>query len=414
MKQLIKKGITILLALFIICSILPQSASASTATQKVLSLTFKVSEDFILGVTNATISFKLQLDAKSVKISIIDSVGKARMSWDVGALKAGDKKTITWDGKNTSGKLVAEDFYAVKVVADKATSTSDMLYAIKQVDFAGGNGSKSKPYLVSSSDQLYNVRKYPGKYFKQTKDIDFDYSDIDPLFSMDLPFKGTYDGGGFAIKNLAITRPNDTYVALFIAIDEKSKLSNVKLENVMITGGRYVAGLVAHNSGTIVTCSVDGVVSGSFNDNTSVGGIVAINYGNINSCKSSGIVSASSNDYQKNAYCGGIVAYNYGNVISCISSMNTSVSAPTKESYILLYNSCYAGGIVGCNKGIINKSTASGNVTSSGACYITYYYNFAGGIAGYNSNSIFECQYKGLEVKATDAKNAGEIVGYQQ
>lgn len=46
--------------------------------------------------------------------------------------------------------------------------------SITLLDFAGGDGTKSNPYLIGNARQLQNVAKYvtAGKYFKLIADID--------------------------------------------------------------------------------------------------------------------------------------------------------------------------------------------------------------------------------------------------
>ncbi|MGI6476536.1 MAG: hypothetical protein ACOX1K_02210 [Defluviitoga tunisiensis] len=50
------------------------------------------------------------------------------------------------------------------------------------LDFAGGSGSKEDPFLVSNSNQLYNIRHFLDKHFKQISDIDLStYEDWEPI-----------------------------------------------------------------------------------------------------------------------------------------------------------------------------------------------------------------------------------------
>ena len=62
-----------------------------------------------------------------------------------------------------------------------------------------------------------------------------------PLGSDSNKFDGTFDGGGFIIRNLTIDR-NENYVGLFGY--NTGTIVNVTLENVSIKGKSSVGGLV--------------------------------------------------------------------------------------------------------------------------------------------------------------------------
>jgi hypothetical protein len=140
--------------------------------------------------------------------------------------------------------------------------------------FAGGTGGEGDPYLIATAVQLVGVNKPENlnKHFKQIADIDLE--DLLDLESSDLSvlgienyeavgwnpistFSGTYDGNGYLIRNLRISRdiPN---VGLFGSANEAT-LQRIGLVDVNITGLRYVGGLVGQNiRGTIENCYVMG------------------------------------------------------------------------------------------------------------------------------------------------------------
>ena len=59
-------------------------------------------------------------------------------------------------------------------------------------DFAGGLGTEKSPYLVESKEQLYNVSKYGGSYFKQVSNIEITKS-ISTI-------SGYYNGNNYSIS----------------------------------------------------------------------------------------------------------------------------------------------------------------------------------------------------------------------
>ena len=77
-------------------------------------------------------------------------------------------------------------------------------FAANTIDFAGGSGTQSDPYLIAAKAHLNNVRKYLGAHFKLMCDIDFNGLYWSPIGTEASAFTGTFDGNGFTIKNLNI------------------------------------------------------------------------------------------------------------------------------------------------------------------------------------------------------------------
>jgi flagellar basal-body rod modification protein FlgD len=67
--------------------------------------------------------FILGSDAKSTKVSIYDSANKLVRTIDMGAQAKGEK-TVSWDGKDSSGKAVADGTYYYQVAATDAQGKS--------------------------------------------------------------------------------------------------------------------------------------------------------------------------------------------------------------------------------------------------------------------------------------------------
>lgn len=203
-----------------------------------------------------------------------------------------------------------------------------------QSEFVGGDGTEENPYLIANGNQLNNVRNHLNAHFKLIEDIDLDITPFnqgsgwEPIGSFQEPFKGTFDGNGYKIKNLFINRSNENYIGLFAAISEGSVLRNVALENVEVMGRYVVGGLVgSNNKGNITDSYVDGTISGNF----SVGGLVGESYlGFITSSYVMGEVI--DND---DGFVGGLVGYDTESTIT-----NSYTTATVSGSG-------YVGGLVG-------------------------------------------------------------------
>jgi flagellar basal-body rod modification protein FlgD len=69
--------------------------------------------------TASTSTVILGQDAKSVKVSISNSGGQVVRTLDLGSLASGERQ-ISWDGKDSQGKQVADGTYSFQVAATDA------------------------------------------------------------------------------------------------------------------------------------------------------------------------------------------------------------------------------------------------------------------------------------------------------
>ncbi len=162
-------------------------------------------------------------------------------------------------------------------------------------------------------------------------------------------FSGIFDGNGYTISNLFISRSGEQYVGMFAATYQVSTIRNVWLENVDITGGYQTGGLAAHicgGSGTYGTISnsyVTGSVSGH---GMIVGGLVGLNAGIISNSYSKASVNGNGN-----SWVGGLVGCLWGPDARIVNSYSTG---------LVSNGSSRVGGLVGGK-----YSTAAGAVTGS-------------------------------------------------
>ena len=124
-----------------------------------------------------------------------------------------------------------------------------------------GDGSEGNPYLISTLENLAWISETPavwGDYFRQTMDIDAsdtrhwnvsggEAEGFKPIGTEDQPFKGYYDGGNHAIRNLYINRPKQKYVGLFGVCENDNggdvSLKDLWVEGTTVIGGSGVGGL---------------------------------------------------------------------------------------------------------------------------------------------------------------------------
>jgi hypothetical protein len=193
---------------------------------------------------------------------------------------------------------------------------------------------------------LAHVTEHADSHFMQGNDIDIaDDSSFVGGFPMigaaGIRFSGSYNGQGYAIKNLTIY---------------------AQQENV---------GLFAENTGSILNVRIDsGVISGS--SESFVGGVVGLNYqgGSVVSSSNGATIEAS-----VSSYAGGVVGYNYGGKVhDCYNTARIT-------------GGNYAGGVVGMNR-------QDATVTSSYNVGLVEADGDYGAIAGGNEEAVItKCFY---------------------
>ena len=197
-----------------------------------------------------------------------------------------------------------------------------------------------------------------------------------PLGSPTSPFTGKFDGNGFIISGISITRPADDYVGLF-----------------------------GYSSGTVT----DLVVLGKIKGGNYVGGIAGCNTGIIKNCGNEITISTGA-DISGN-YIGGIAGYNTGTIENCYNKANISSNGgATSEA------GRYVGGIVGSvSRGSsVSNCYNTGNVAGENRNSAGY----VGGIANFDynetdtNNTFINCFSTGQVTSKANNKYVGSILGY--
>ena len=293
-----------------------------------------------------------------------------------------------------------------------------------------GAGTENDPYLITTAEQLAGFAEavnagndFEGEYIKLNNDLYMsDPNDVHedkpqwiPIGGVNVTpgnnggylhdtvvFNGTFDGSGHHIYYIYhgelpdISDWDDPFgdgvldltgwYRGFFGWVENGTIKNLHLDSVAITGAADVGGLVMNNHGTIVDCSVSGVV-GSLDSEIggAAGAIAAKNYGTIERCSTNANVKGIRG-------VGGIAGYNSGIIHDC---------SATGKAYGVQYD---VGGVVGSNLegGVITNSHSSGEV---GRAYYSYAIWDCGGFVGQNWGLIREC-YSNANV-VSDKHGAG-------
>jgi GLUG motif-containing protein len=220
-----------------------------------------------------------------------------------------------------------------------------------------GAGTQNDPYLVGIPAEFALLSWHVSildKHLKLTADIDLAGILLYPIGDLG-PFTGDFDGDGFVIRNAVINQPTSDYVGLFNSVASGGQIHNLGVEDVDITGHRYVGGMTGWNGGTIALCHATGSVSGSSYD---IGGMVGLNYGTITACYATDSVNGGS-------YAGGLAGGNNGTIMACYA---TGAVDGWEEIGGLIGENYQEGKIIHC----YSTGEPTGNANVGGLCGNTY------------------------------------------
>ncbi len=346
--------------------------------------------DFSFTTRNAITITSDSLSGQSEKISRNSNI--ILITSNSEAISDVSNARITMNSSNISGsfsiqsdgkiKFVPSSFFPTNTnVTAKITGIKDYEGTILpeygfsfETGYFAGEGTEDNPYLVSTADELNDVRQIPYSntfrpYFKQINDIDLtsygssydngkgwepldmnwlnDEGVIDP--SGAYGFAGIYNGNNYKITNLYINRPEEDSCGLFRTIGG-------------ICGKRSVTNLGIELSSGGITCRSGGALAGSCSVGGRKNGMEDYNNYLVTNCwvRGNGKITAT------NGNCGGLIGFipGYGNgegacyIKECYSLVNVEGTVDG-DSVRVIPNGI--GGLVG--------------VINPGPVYIEYCYS---------------------------------------
>ncbi len=261
--------------------------------------------------------------------------------------------------------------------------------------YGGGTGKYSDPYVISHSEHLVTLSRYPqdwGKHFRLSRDLDLTdvQASLPPIGTLTVPFTGSFDGNGRTLRNLKHADAAAVYVGLFRSIgrsaDSDSTLSglvsNLHLRGASVLGAEYVGTLAGHNEGEILFCTVTESTSQA---DQNAGGLVGHNgmAGGLLACASDAVITLGGvsqwGQYFENG--GGLVAVNEGQLMLCSSAGQVRGRRDVASVDKAQWTSANVGGLVGLNQGgTLTGCTSTAPVTGS---------QWVGGLVGLNELGWF-------------------------
>ncbi|MBR3963791.1 MAG: bacterial Ig-like domain-containing protein [Clostridia bacterium] len=273
--------------------------------------------------------------------------------------------------------------------------------------FAGGYGTKERPYLISNATQFSNIRNYPSAVFSLTNNISL--GTMSPIDE----FKGTLDGNGYTLSGWNYSPTTSGNAGLFRSISSGATVNNFTLSggNISSTDGAYGTlniGLVCGtNNGTIRNVVVNGksniygdmgYIDQEDDSHTYVGGICGTNCGTIERC---GVINSTISGYSgsgrdggtANTWVGGITGRTLSNskIFDCYSYGNTITATAKGKVHKVWFSWVEACGWANIG-GLVGRTDGSGIAIKRALSY---------------SNTI-----SGTVEGADSDKNQGSLIGY--
>ena len=250
----------------------------------------------------------------------------------------------------------------------------------KSQNFAGGNGTEKKPYLIETKEQLKTFAEKvnsdssfsKNKYFALKKDISLNGDTTFQSIGKNrvFAFYGCFNGNNHSISNSVKS----------VFQYNKGVVKNLTLKESSLKNGDQTAGICAFNDSIIENCVNYATVESRDGDKGGgVAGICAFNKGLVSKCANYGKISG------KIFNTGGVCSYNSGRIENCYNE--GLVNGNTRN-----------GAICGYNKGIIKNSLSISKVLGQ---------NETGAICG---NNDIETEINKKTLKFDKVKQIGTIV----
>ena len=265
------------------------------------------------------------------------------------------------------------------------TLTLALAIPVGAAGYAGGSGTRNDPYLIGTAEQLKNFRDQvnsgnTGLCAKLTANIDLAGQAWEPIGLSSAGYTGTFDGSGYAIRNLYITDISTGTSAggwtlwgcgLFGIVGKGGVVRGVNVDGTIAMKGENRTDIdldcvAGGNLGTIEECfatvSFQGfdltITSPSSTSTTTVGGLVGVNQGIIRNCYVVGTMNLTIQT--KRVSVGGLAGHLSGSsatLENCYAAVPIQVNTTAQEN---------VGALVGKlnSKGICKNLYANGDLAS--------------------------------------------------
>lgn len=395
-------------------------STATLTAGKVLEGLDAAEWDYTAGMYPALKLFADEVKVKAARKVILDiPEGNSVSNLLVNASLSSSAKWSLKDGSvfKISGSTLQAPSVVDDVVTDTLVAVNEagvrrpILLQAKPVNPLAGEGTEASPFIISTADDWNALSAYmdkaaddlAGMFVKIAGDIDFNDVAIKRLGSNGVAtFKGTLDGAGHTLKNLAITSVANQSCALVGTLDAEGVIKNLALEGVVNGTYTYAAPLVDKLYGKLSNIESRMEVNST---KQYAAGVVGYAYGNamLENVKFAGKITSSG------TYVGGLVGVSIasGRVTYKDCAFEGTIeqtTAATKATAI------YVGGFVAnCGPATFEDCVSDGQINLANTTFTTNVAGFAGNIQGNKNDSGFyftNCQ------NATSITAGGKVAGF--
>jgi len=228
--------------------------------------------------------------------------------------------------------------------------------------FDGGDGSRDDPYLISTAAQLETFRDLVNGGKRSlcaslSNNIDLRNAEWTPIGLSSSGYTGTFDGNGYAIKNLQIDKVANGGLGglngggLFGNLGSSGVVKRVNVGGTVSINGTYdvpdIGMVVGGNYGTIEECFAtmnfqDSNISAAGSGWTNIGGIAGVNAGTIRNCYTVGSIAVTVNSSTMTSLNIGGIAGKVKTSSSVIENCYSVVAIQANSN-----RTTYAGSLVG-------------------------------------------------------------------
>lgn len=310
-----------------------------------------------------------------------------------------------------------------------------------------GEGTKASPYVITTASQLNAFAEdvsagndYKDKYVKLGADIDMSTSTLafTPVgTSEETPFRGSFDGANYAVKNLKIAVGGENYQGLFGYADSVSSISNLKMIDANITtAGNYTGTVAGWCSGTMTNITVEGSVIKA--SNYCAAGVVGyFNGPKLENCVFTGTITGAG---ENAGIVGSIAGQAVGSHLQAHGSITVTslpsttwksiggiagTALPGKDCQALITDcysdmqltskvpSPYVGGVVGSILGAtVQRSFNAGPISAVSETSGTTTKGAVGGVAGnIYGGEMYDCYNGNIVINSAASNNVGGVIG---
>ena len=270
------KLLSLLLAAIMVLSLLPVTAFAATVDNGYTPGTYTGTAQGFKGDVNVTVTLAQQ--DGNVVIRDIQATGENETpTYWANALSVLDKI------KDNNGTDVDAVSGATRSSTGIINATNEAL-SKAVAGFAGGTGTQSNPYLISSEaglrylqQQVAGGTNYAGQYIKLSSDIALTGEWTPIGSSASLAFAGNFDGAGHTVSGMTISDSTLSYAGLFGYTLNGVTIKNVKLTDVNINMAEAAQNVYAASLVGFIKVDTNGTASSVIDNCTASGSITVKN-----------------------------------------------------------------------------------------------------------------------------------------